>query len=240
MEDGDFLLMDYAPDYGYYESDVTRMFPVNGKFSPWQRELYGFYLACYRAILEGDPARHDGGQEIMQEAGAEMEQILAVVEVLARTSHRKARREVRRGLQDRGRERERVARPLGRHGDARRRPAHGPAQARHGLHDRAGPDRAEEKIYVRLEDMVFISDKGAEVISTDAPWDIDAIEKAMKEEGMLKKYPREFPPPGSSGAPHPSLSRGGRGDLRAQTKPSPLHRESYARPPQEQTLSPSG
>ena len=34
MLDGDFLLMDYAPDYGYYESDVTRMFPVNGKFSP--------------------------------------------------------------------------------------------------------------------------------------------------------------------------------------------------------------
>ena len=33
MEDGDFLLMDYAPDYGYYEADVTRMFPVNGKFS---------------------------------------------------------------------------------------------------------------------------------------------------------------------------------------------------------------
>ena len=69
MEDGDFLLLDYAPDYGYYMSDVTRMFPVNGKFSPWQRELYGFYLACYRAILKaiapGPTAagHHAGGRE---------------------------------------------------------------------------------------------------------------------------------------------------------------------------------
>ena len=39
MRDGDFLLMDFAPDYGYYMSDLTRMWPVNGKFSSSQREL---------------------------------------------------------------------------------------------------------------------------------------------------------------------------------------------------------
>ena len=53
----------------------------------------------------------------------------------------------------------------------------------------------DEKIYVRLEDMVFITATGAEVVSNDAPWDIDAIEKAMKEEGMLERYPRVYPPP---------------------------------------------
>jgi len=53
----------------------------------------------------------------------------------------------------------------------------------------------EEKINIRLEDVVFITDKGAEVVSNDAPWDIDAIEKAMKEDGMLKKYPRVYPAP---------------------------------------------
>ena len=53
----------------------------------------------------------------------------------------------------------------------------------------------EEKIYVRLEDIIFIHDNGAEVVSNDAPWDIDAIEKAQKEEGMLKKYPRVYPAP---------------------------------------------
>src|SRR5215472_219088 len=76
MQDGDFLLMDYAPDYGYYESDVTRMFPVNGKFSPWQRELYGFYLACYRAILKSI-APGKTAQECMQAAAADMEKIHA-------------------------------------------------------------------------------------------------------------------------------------------------------------------
>src|SRR4029450_7703503 len=88
MEDGDFLLMDYAPDYGYSESDVTRMFPVNGKFSTWQRELYGFYLACYRAILKhirpGATAH-----EIMQEAAADMEKTLASSK-FSKETHRKA------------------------------------------------------------------------------------------------------------------------------------------------------
>src|SRR5215813_12674968 len=76
MEDGDFLLMDFAPDVGYYQADVTRMMPVNGKFSPWQRELYGFYLACYKAILK---AIRPGltAQIIKREAAAEMESALA-------------------------------------------------------------------------------------------------------------------------------------------------------------------
>jgi Xaa-Pro aminopeptidase len=49
----------------------------------------------------------------------------------------------------------------------------------------------DEKIYVRLEDVIFITEKGAEVVSTEAPWDIDAIEKQMKEEGMLERYKRD-------------------------------------------------
>ncbi len=44
--------MDFAPDVGYYMSDVTRMWPVNGKFNAWQRELYDFYPGCYQAILQ--------------------------------------------------------------------------------------------------------------------------------------------------------------------------------------------
>ncbi len=42
LKDGDLVLMDYAPDCGYYTSDIGRMWPVNGKYLPWQRELYGF------------------------------------------------------------------------------------------------------------------------------------------------------------------------------------------------------
>lgn len=75
MQDGDFLLMDYAPDVEYYMSDVTRMMPVNGRFSDWQRELYGFYLGAYRAIL----LRIRPGvtpKQIMGEAVEEMRQLL--------------------------------------------------------------------------------------------------------------------------------------------------------------------
>ena len=39
LKDGDMVLVDFAPDYRYYTSDVTRMWPVNGRFSPVQREL---------------------------------------------------------------------------------------------------------------------------------------------------------------------------------------------------------
>src|SRR4029079_10768102 len=35
--DGDLVQFDYAPDYKYYQSDVTRVFPVNGKFTARQR-----------------------------------------------------------------------------------------------------------------------------------------------------------------------------------------------------------
>ena len=51
MKDGDLVLFDYAPDYHYYTSDVTRVWPVNGRFTADQRELYGIYLKLYQAIM---------------------------------------------------------------------------------------------------------------------------------------------------------------------------------------------
>ena len=44
LKAGELVLFDYAPDYHYYTSDVTRMLPANGKFSDNQRDLYGIYL----------------------------------------------------------------------------------------------------------------------------------------------------------------------------------------------------
>ena len=41
-----------------------------------------------------------------------------------------------------------------------------------------------------LEDMIVITDTGARVISDFVPMDIEGIEKVMKEEGMLQRYPR--------------------------------------------------
>jgi Xaa-Pro aminopeptidase len=40
IEPGDLLLMDCGAEYDHYSADVTRTFPVNGKFSPAQAEIY--------------------------------------------------------------------------------------------------------------------------------------------------------------------------------------------------------
>src|SRR6266545_3094522 len=52
LKDGDLVLMDYAPDYAYYVSDIARMWPVNGKFNPEQRELLQFVLEYRNAIIK--------------------------------------------------------------------------------------------------------------------------------------------------------------------------------------------
>jgi Xaa-Pro aminopeptidase len=49
----------------------------------------------------------------------------------------------------------------------------------------------EEKIYIRLEDMIVITDKGADILTDFVPMDINGIEKLMREQGILQRYPRE-------------------------------------------------
>ncbi len=190
MKDGDFLLMDYAPDYGYYMSDVTRMMPVNGKFNSWQRELYSFYLDCYKVVLKNiKPGLTP--QAIHKLAVTEMEQILQrskfskpIYENAAKAFVESYRRSA-----------ESPKRPLG----------HWVGMA---THDDGGYDGGpllpgmvftiepalvvpEEKIYIRLEDMIIITETGADIITSYIPMEIADIEKLMKEEGILQKYPRD-------------------------------------------------
>jgi Xaa-Pro aminopeptidase len=54
---GDLLLIDAGAEYGHYSADVTRTFPVNGKFSREQAEIYNVVLAAqeagFRAVRPG-------------------------------------------------------------------------------------------------------------------------------------------------------------------------------------------
>jgi Xaa-Pro aminopeptidase len=52
MKDGDLLLIDAGCEFDYYASDITRTFPVSGRFSGPQRELYEVVLAAQRAAIE--------------------------------------------------------------------------------------------------------------------------------------------------------------------------------------------
>lgn len=49
MNGGEVLLIDAAASYGGYAADVTRTFPVNGRFSPEQRAIYDIVLAAQKA-----------------------------------------------------------------------------------------------------------------------------------------------------------------------------------------------
>jgi Xaa-Pro aminopeptidase len=51
-EDGEFILMDFGPDYKYYCADISRTWPVNGKFSPEQRKAYLDCLEIQKKIIE--------------------------------------------------------------------------------------------------------------------------------------------------------------------------------------------
>ena len=52
LRDGDLLLIDAGCELDGYASDITRTFPVNGKFSPAQKDLYTLVLAAQVAAIE--------------------------------------------------------------------------------------------------------------------------------------------------------------------------------------------
>ncbi|MCL1855559.1 MAG: Xaa-Pro aminopeptidase [Clostridia bacterium] len=51
LQSGDLLLMDLGAHAGWYVSDVTRTYPVNGKFTQRQKELYNIVLEGNRLLL---------------------------------------------------------------------------------------------------------------------------------------------------------------------------------------------
>ena len=76
LQDGDLVQFDYAPDYNYYTSDVTRIFPANGKFTARQKEMYTIYLRLYQALMTSIKP-YVSANDIAQEAVGKMEKIVA-------------------------------------------------------------------------------------------------------------------------------------------------------------------
>ena len=59
LKNGELLLIDAGAEYDYYAADITRTFPVNGRFSRAQRKLYQVVLnAQYAAIEQAIPGNH--------------------------------------------------------------------------------------------------------------------------------------------------------------------------------------
>lgn len=70
---GELLLMDAAAEYEHYSADVTRTFPVSGKFTPAQAEVYNIVLAAqeaaFRAVRPGAqlPDVHNAATEVIKD-----------------------------------------------------------------------------------------------------------------------------------------------------------------------------
>jgi Xaa-Pro aminopeptidase len=86
LVDGELVVVDIGARWGYYCGDLTRTFPVNGSFTPRQRQLYDAVFAAYEAaaatlgpgstiaaarkaafaVLEGSGIQGDGGKPLGQ------------------------------------------------------------------------------------------------------------------------------------------------------------------------------
>ena len=51
-KDGDVILLDFGAEYANYAADLTRSIPVNGKFTPRQRDVYNAVLRVMRAATK--------------------------------------------------------------------------------------------------------------------------------------------------------------------------------------------
>jgi len=52
LKDGDLLLLDAGAEYKGYASDITRTFPINGKFTDAQREIYDLVLKTQKSCVD--------------------------------------------------------------------------------------------------------------------------------------------------------------------------------------------
>jgi len=178
LRDGELVQFDYAPDYKYYQSDVTRVFPVNGRFTPRQREYYGIYLKLYQALMTSI-AVHKTPGEVLATALGKMDAIMAGYPF---TDDRIKAAAVK--MVDALR--------------ARRNPRGLGHNVGLEVHDVGGlqadtfePGRVftiepqmrleDEHLGVRLEDMILITDTGYENMSGSLPIEAADIERLMAE-----------------------------------------------------------
>jgi Xaa-Pro aminopeptidase len=182
LQDGDLVQFDYAPDYKYYQSDVTRVFPANGTFTPRQREFYTIYLELYRALMTSIKV-HASPRDIVKDALAKMDHILADF----RFSDSRIRTAAAAFVD---RYRTGNATSLGHSVGMEVHDVGGPPptlEPGHIFTIEPAMQIPEEHVGIRLEDMILITDTGYENLSGFVPIEIEDIERVMKEPGLQKQ-----------------------------------------------------
>jgi Xaa-Pro aminopeptidase len=189
LRDGDLVLMDYAPDVRYYTSDVTRIWPVNGTFSPAQKALYE-YIVAYRDALFRYIKPGVTSDEVLDRAAADMRQYL-VGKTFASPAHKRA---VEEGLVFRGHFQHPVGMAV--HDVGRVRGV--PLQA--GMVFTIDPMIwiPEERLYIRIEDVALVTADGVENLSGFVPSSIADVQRTIAEPGLVQQHP-PVPPTGKGG-----------------------------------------
>lgn len=180
LQDGDLVLMDYAPDYRYYTSDIGRVWPVNGTYAPWQRELLQFVLDYRNAVLKRIRPGVSSKQ-IVEAVKADMQPVLARTKFSKPIYEQAARRLVETS------------------GGAL---SHGVGMAVHDVGSYSAmlkPGHVfsidpqlwvpDEKLYLRYEDTIVITETGYENFTDFLPTELNEIEKLVRERGIIQKVP---------------------------------------------------
>lgn len=177
LDNGQLVLMDFAPDYHYYTSDVTRMWPVSGKYTPVQRELLQFVLEYRNAIIKrirpGVTAR-----QIMEEAKGAMEPAFARTKFSKQIYLDAARELVERGGGV-------FSHPVGLavHDDGPY--SGGPLKPGHVFSIDPQLWVPDEKLYIRYEDVVAVTETGVENFTDFLASELDEMERIVQTGGGL-------------------------------------------------------
>jgi Xaa-Pro aminopeptidase len=180
LVDGDLILMDVAPDYQYYTSDVARMWPVNGKYSPDQRDLYGFIVEYQKALLR-HIRPHVTPDQIMEEAASDMRPLFEKI-AFSKDIYRAA---AEAAFEFKGHLSHPVGMAVHDVGNYRNR------KLEPGMVFSIDPMIwvEEETLYIRMEDVVVVTEDGVENLSDNLAVEMDDIEQLMKEPGVIQKLP---------------------------------------------------
>lgn len=176
LQDGDLVQLDYAPDYKNYTSDVTRVFPANGKFTARQREFYGIYLKLYQALMTSIKV-HERANDIIKAAVVKMDAIMASYKFTDDKIKTAATNFVENYRKSR-------ANSLGHsvgmevHDVRNPNPTLEPGQI---FTIEPAMQIQDEHQGIRLEDMLLITDTGYENMSAFVPIEIADIEKLMSK-----------------------------------------------------------
>jgi Xaa-Pro aminopeptidase len=188
MQDGELLLIDAGCEYRYYASDVTRTFPVNGKFSPAQRAVYEVVLQAELAAIAQTAASatldaiHDVAVKVLTEGMIELGLIEGSLDealedkrykryYMHSTSHY-----LGMDVHDVGRYK--------RGGQASPLEAGVVITVEPGIYIAADDMDVKEEfrgIGIRIEDDVLVEENGIRILSEGIPKTIEAVEEACAE-----------------------------------------------------------